>query len=890
MSGWQDAPAEPAAPAWASAPAEGPPAKPTHDQFNRQLEQMVKAGHNAADINQFASDNGLTINQGDLARAVKRKDARAVSREDVPPPAPYKPHSLWQTLVSPSAAAADSQAVDNYTRTRGNLVDKSVLALRESFANTATGIGEGIAGLPDLAIKGVGMAGGGLARLFGAPGIAQSLENPVTIGGMVRSATGAEADPKGEAGMARAISRGVGGATQGIGIGNLLQNAKGSVARGIGAVLSANPGTQITAGATGALGGEAARQAGGGPIAQTIASLAAGGLGGLAGEGTAALGTGARNVLTDRGAAIRAGKTLTDNADNLPAALTRIAEAEPQTSGAAPTLAEVSRDPGLAGFQRSFGSTNQKQGARISQQQQENATGRVAAVGEIAGPGDAAAVQAEAGAQAAALATSARTAGEATGPAAYPETSGSTARQLLDAAHDAAKARTRSAYQDPVLTEKTPVEVPPEFFDGLKAKLENFYGDAGGTMPPEMSSIISDIAGEAGNSNALTNLDRRLADFAGRQRMAGAGKEAAFAESVRSDLAGVADSALPPEQRAALATAKTARREQADAFEVGSVGKALAQERFGRPATPDSSIPQVLIPKGRAGGEAVAQLSASTSPANAEAIAREEIRRQMDVAPNAAAVARVRRDFEPVLRQFPALNENVTSAHGQMALAEAFPASPLGRFADATKSPTQVVASMLDAKDGGRAFTGLVNSLRSRPAALDGLRRSVHDYVVDASKTSAVNGAGDQVLSTAGGLKTLRNALDRDQGAKLFSPTQRQALLQIQGEMEGAQFANTANRTAGSDTARNNLLAGAGKLAGHSRTVRIVRVVMDLMNNQEQANALIGKAILDPKFAAELIRNVPAAQATNVGQRLASSVIGATAGAAHPIDAGTRPK
>jgi hypothetical protein len=40
-----------------------------------------------------------------------------------------------------------------------------------------------------------------------------------------------------------------------------------------------------------------------------------------------------------------------------------------------------------------------------------------------------------------------------------------------------------------------------------------------------------------------------------------------------------------------------------------------------------------------------------------------------------------------------------------------------------------------------------------------------------------------------------------------------------------------------------------------------------VLNNQKQTDAFIRKAILDPSFAAELISNVPPAQATAAAKR-----------------------
>lgn len=86
--------------------------------------------------------------------------------------------------------------------------------------------------------------------------------------------------------LAGAIGRGASSAAGGIGVGQLLQQAPGAAARGVGDVLVSAPGVQAAAAGSAGAGGELARQAGAGPEAQQIASLA----GGLVGGGlTAAL-------------------------------------------------------------------------------------------------------------------------------------------------------------------------------------------------------------------------------------------------------------------------------------------------------------------------------------------------------------------------------------------------------------------------------------------------------------------------------------------------------------------------------------------------------------------------------------------------------------------------
>lgn len=71
-----------------------------------------------------------------------------------------------------------------------------------------------------------------------------------------------------------AITGGVAGAGGGVGVGQQLANAGSQSVRQVGQVLASNPGLQVAQGVTGSASGELAREAGLGPVGQTVASIA----------------------------------------------------------------------------------------------------------------------------------------------------------------------------------------------------------------------------------------------------------------------------------------------------------------------------------------------------------------------------------------------------------------------------------------------------------------------------------------------------------------------------------------------------------------------------------------------------------------------------------------
>lgn len=675
----------------------------------------------------------------------------------------------------------------------------------------------------------------------------------------------------------------LGGVASGKALGSLIAKIPegGSIVSRVlqsaGKALREKPVAQFVGGMAGAGAGKVARDLGAPAPVQIGASLAAAGLGAGAFEGLRSAGGAALRTVTQQGAKETASTLLRDAATAPEAAVENIKAAPAAASGAKPTLAEVAGDPGLAGFQRAEVASNATTGARVGQQMQENTAKRLITLDDTAGKGNPQHVQDMAQTNESALRAAVPAASEKLGPAAYAEDSGSATRTALQAAHEAAKVRTREAYNVPELLEAVPVDIPGENFRKITDAAKQFYGDADVEVPAELRNIIQTAAVEGNNTRALANIDRRLADYAGAARVAGRGREAAFAETIRQQIGASAEAGMPEAQRKAMAAARAARRDQADIFENGTVGRALDADRYGRPTMNASTVPQTIIPKGRAGAEAIEQLVRATGAEHAEAVVREELRRVADGASKPVDFERIASDFAPVLARFPRVAQDLQGARSAAILAEAFPKTALGRFAAATKDPGQIVETILHAKDGDRAFASLVKSVKSNPDAADGLRRALADYVTKAAKTSAVDSAGNQVASNGKALAGLTRIIEADQSVGLFSPQQLMALRQLQTEMKGTQFAQTANRAPGSDTARNltQRFAKAGDAAaGGLKSVRLLKSVLGLMSNEKEVNALIERAIVEPDFAAELIKAVPPNRAERAAQNIRAAVIG----------------
>ena len=293
--------------------------------------------------------------------------------------------------------------------------------------------------------------GGQLADTLGLPREQGSLEQ--AIGAMVRAGTGALIPAAG---------------------------ANALVARGGGAIaqaLAAQPVMQVASGGAAGLGGELARQSGGGVLSQLAASL----LGGFAPFAGAAVGRGVANTVTaiprgqqfvERGAA----NVLRENATDAATAVENITTRPPSVSGARPTLAEASNDPGLAGLQRSMSSISPNAAGSLTERTGNNALARQAAIDTAFGEGDTAAVSGYAARQAAALeAATGRNIAKVGALEPY-DVSGDAARGQLEEARKVSQSRVSHAYEHPdiVDAQSQPVRLsPPDMVDNLPQPVAN---------------------------------------------------------------------------------------------------------------------------------------------------------------------------------------------------------------------------------------------------------------------------------------------------------------------------------------------------------------------------------------------------------------------------------
>ncbi len=409
-----------------------------------------------------------------------------------------------------------------------------------------------------------------------------------------------------------------------------------------------------------------------------------------------------------------------------------------------------------------------------------------------------------------------------------------------------------------------------------------FYGSDAGEAPPEMRDIMRRVI----NADTMTVRDVEL--LARRARQAGGAAsdraQAAYANAVADAIDGFLRSVAPPERVEALREAQAAWKQYASTFRSNEAGKALAKD-FGEFTMDPSKVGSTMVQRGRGGADVAERSKAALGETAASDQARAELRRALDAANgDTRQIARVAADYGDALRAFPALAADVRAASETAALADVFRASPLARFRN-SQNPEREVATLLRAQDGGGGIRRLINQVADNDEAAAGLRRAMAQYIEDGSEsTSKVLSSGASGVLNNKLRLGIKNVLDKTAQSDLLTREQRRVLLNIHRETKNLQFALTANRTAGSSTARN---AGtAGKMVSlalrsnpkTSGAKAVYDVVLAALGRADDIRQLATDAMLDPKLAADLLQSPTPDRVQAVLDRSTAYGVGAAAG------------
>lgn len=147
----------------------------------------------------------------------------------------------------------------------------------------------------------------------------------------------------------------------------------------------------------------------------------------------------------------------------------------------------------------------------------------------------------------------------------------------------------------------------------------------------------------------------------------------------------------------------------------------------------------------------------------------------------------------------------------------------------------------------------LYRQVRGEPTALDGFRRSLGDFIETGGAGPNFTASGDQIPSVNKTRAAISTVLQR--GGEALTSQQKIVLKMVNRELENQNFAYTASKPAGSETALNSSFAQlVSKIPGSSKVKFLYSLLVDTLGNGQQVKDMINQAILDPDFAATLLK------------------------------------
>jgi hypothetical protein len=722
-----------------------------------------------------------------------------------------------------------------------------------------------------------------------------------------------------------------------MGAGIIMKGAKAAPAavRAAGDFLSAAPDVQAVSAAGGAVAGEAAKEHGAGPGGQFLASVAGGGLVGapyvVARE---ALPAGWRliqqlteDLLSPKAAEKRAGEAMLRNSSSpqtLPARLQEAVDNGHSTPGANPTTGQAVADPGLLAAQNALQSTDPRFAGNLAAR---NAANNAAWQGTIDGmaPQGAGADAVQGAVRSAfqnfqgatndmiARATQRAQASIAeVGDHITPERAGQIIRQAVTEEYNAARGRTRTAYDAVDPTGQSAVPTAGLYVPAARAVNERYNNSTFGT-PADLNRILTRLRDTSSASlGQIDGIRRDLGDIAGDLNRSASDRSIArqlvgHIDDYLGDIAqnGAPGSNLTAEQTAAMRAARTARTEQGATFERGAVGNVTRTKAYGEPAVPDSGVAAEFLFKGSGSPEAVQQFvqAVGNRPAAVQALQSYAATQLREYATNADGtinpqrLARWAQDHRPILDQFPELNNRVGSAMRAQGLLDnltgrqertidAVQRSALGYFLG-DMNPDAAVSRILNSTSSHADMGRLLGVIGDDPDAMNGLRRAIVDHLLSKSTNAGTDITGANVMSQA---KFGAN-LDRYGHllGQVFSPEHIQAMRQIQADLDRQQL-STAAKALGSNTVQN--LSAASLLSNVSKGLVPLDnpIAQNLMRPyswllklpEERIRQILSDAMLDPELALRLVQQVKPVSSPSLSlalrQRAAALGIGVSDG------------
>lgn len=682
-------------------------------------------------------------------------------------------------------------------------------------------------------------------------------------------------------------------------------------------VLSIAPATQTVVGAAAGGAGQAAQEAGAGPIGQTAAAITGGLFAGAvpstlqgAGNAIGATAGGVVNATTRAGRDAMVADALRKNSSDASSLLDRLIAGEDSlVPGSARTTSRVADDPQLMVLERAIPSIYPDKAAELSAAAARNNDARIAAVRGVAPEGANAGQLAqrlqtelrryqEGMDEAISLATRDVTQGNRElGANIDAQSAGAIIRQQLDERLKGSRQRVSALYDAIDPEDQTRISTAP-ILDRLQDRVTRQFVRSGREIPAEIQDVMTRLMQRP--EMTWAQIDGLMQDVGSMQGIAfNAGNQGLsnVLKDVRGNILGAVDESvqsvidagkagrpapaggMTPEQAARYSMARTARSEQGRIFEEGAVGPVLERNQFNRPEMQDSLIPGQFVGKGKP-PEAIQQFieaSGGRGPA-LEAIRDYMVTGLRDFATNADGTidaAKWRKwmtDHRSSLDAFPELrrqfdgvakSQDVLDRLGERRTRtlEDVRKSALGYFTG-SKNPDDAIADIMRDKSSNAKMAELVDAIKGDKDAMDGLRAGVRDWLLNYGSNEGVNQTGVRQMSQA-----TFNEMVRDYGATLsqiYSPDQMKALRAVAADLSDESRILSAGSPRNSVTSQNMTLASIiGRMTGGAldQTSPIlgpyVKAMRFLLSGSEEAvRARLVEAMLDPEVARQLLRTV----------------------------------
>lgn len=449
--------------------------------------------------------------------------------------------------------------------------------------------------------------------------------------------------------------------------------------------------------------------------------------------------------------------------------------------------------------------------------------------------------------------------------------------------------------------ERSPGSVMGPFQKDLDGIRTRYFGDGANSIPGDAKAFYDDVMkADTVGIKTLEGWERRANDLAARapDRTTGA-----FLRGIGRIIGNKATAEGGPARAEALNVARRTRAEQGRIFETGDASKAFGRDRYNNPTVGDTTVPSRIVRPGAAGGDTADGLIAAVGPEAAETLVRQELRRAVEEAgvQTEAQARTLATRFGEVAKRFPGVEADLAAVRSnarrldsaKAAEADAARASftpeenasikersafhdeilktPLGKVADAAVDPSSFIAGLLRRSDDGRQLRYIARQVVLNDDALGGLRRALGDFIETNGAGPNFTQAGDRVPSIAKTRKAVETVVARSGDA--LSSQQKIALRKISRELTSANFAATAGRPTGSDTAMNTSLARMINAVPTGDTIAPVKTILSkivsAMSNEDHVKQLLTQAILEPDFAVVLLKRPTAKNLLDMQRRYA---------------------